>query len=194
MKVLYLFLEKIGLDPMKHGIVTLATIAEIDGEVHSKNEFQMAPFPADEFDPYILKRNGLTEEEVQAYPDPITVFRGEILPLLDNHIDLEDGNDKFIIAGNHVIFDVYFLERLFLRCEEFTFGNYFDGQTVDLYSILHFFKFRRDFGMLNYNLPTVAEYFEVPLESPTPMNNVTAIRGILRKIREGMKWEELVVE
>ena len=192
MKVLYLVLGKTGLDPMKHGTVTLATIVEIDGEVHSKNEFRMAPFPADEFEPYILKRSGLTEEEVQAYPDPIPVFRGEFLPLLDNYIDLDDGNDKFIIAGNHVIFDIHFLERLFLRCEESTFGHYFDGQTVDLYSILHFFKFRRDFGLLNYKLQTVAAYFEVPFDSPTPMNKVTAIRGILRKIRDGMKWEEMV--
>jgi len=134
-KVLFLDLETTGLDPDKHGIVQLAFIAEIDGQVVEEKLWNINPGEYVEYDPKALEINGLTLAQIQTFQPYEEVYL-DVINFLGRHVDRFNKYDKFIINGYNVEFDIGFLKKLFLQDGERYFNSWFDYKSIDVFALV----------------------------------------------------------
>lgn len=130
MKVAWIDTETTGLDPIKNGIIQVAFIIEIDGQV-TRADYRINPI-GKEIDPQAMETNGISPEQLAAYPSAIVV-KSEIEKFLGQFVDKYDRQDKFIPAGYNVDFDLSFLEQLWLDCGDKYFYSWFERVPLDIY-------------------------------------------------------------
>lgn len=139
MKVLWLDTETTGIDPKKNGIIQAAFIVEIDGQVKEERVFQMCPASVCEINAEALKVNKITEEQIKTYP-PEHVVKKEIDAMFEKYVSRYDPNDKFIVAGYNVGFDIDFLSELFSRSGDVYFRSWVDAAKMDIMIVQSFLE------------------------------------------------------
>jgi len=180
MKVFWFDCETSGLDHVKHGILSLGYIVEIDGEVRDEGVMQNRPFPTKELDGSALAVNGFTREQIAGFPET-RATHARLRKLWGGYVNPFDRADKFTAAGYNVDFDLGFLRQLFADCDDPYFGSWFGFGVIDPGAILPFLKYagRLDGFPVKMRLADAARFFG--LEEPSTHDALTDIR-ITREI------------
>jgi len=189
MKLLFLDTETTGTDPKVHGVIQISGIIEIDGKEKERFDFRCATFPQDVIHPDALKVNGVTMEQIRAYPAPETAYL-QLIKILDKHIDRYDKTDKFSLVGQNVKFDYDMMSEWFKKNGNNFWYAYVDYHLIDLVAATAIFTAAGLIKLPNMKLATVAEYFGIKFEAHNSMADIEATRSIFYKYVDIIKGEE----
>jgi DNA polymerase-3 subunit epsilon len=132
MKVCVLDVETTGKEPTQHAVHQLSGQIFIDRELKEVFNFNMRPFDDDNISPKALTIGNVTLDKIMSYPEAKSSWR-EITDMLRKYVDPFDPNDKFIIVGYNVRFDIDFLYHHARKCGDKYFWSYFYYYPVDVY-------------------------------------------------------------
>lgn len=192
MKELWFDIETTGTDVRRHGIIQIAMIAVVGGEVYEKS-WRVRPFAEDAVDPEALQVNRTTREEIADYPQPEDIHK-EVCIFLNRFVNKFDREDKFTPGGyNADKFDLPFLKAWFEKCGDKYFGSYFDYMTVDPYPILRFLRYMGAIDLSNYKLATACQAFGVPLgdDAHDALADIRATRALAVILKEQIRFRLL---
>lgn len=188
-KIIFIDTETGGVNAEKSALIQLSGIIEIDGTEKEKFNFYIKPFENSELNEKALEVQGRTLEELgtEKYIDESIIYK-KFLEILDKYIDKYDKNDKFIVAGYNVKFDIDILKALFERNNNKFLFSYFNSSMLDpLYSV----RLLQVAGMLpvleNNKLETWCKYFNIELKAHDSLQDITATKKLIEKLIELIK-------
>lgn len=186
MKILWLDTETTGLLCEHNDIVQLSGIVDIDGSVTDEFNIFMRPVNIENIETQALAVQGRTEQEIMAYPDQSWGYTKLVVGVLDKVVDRYDRNDKMIIAGYNVQFDIGFLKQLFLRNNNKWFGSYFHYASLDVFSLASTLRLAGcNFNPEGMKLEQVCKSMGVDIEKAhDSMADIRATRDLFYKIKE----------
>ena len=179
-KVLWLDTETTGLDPKKCTPVQIAGIIDIDGEVKERFNLFTRPFKDSLITAEALEVTGKTAEEIWAYPEPFSTFK-TLEGVLGKYVNKYDRNDKFLLAGQRVGFDLDMMYNWFLKN-----GSNYLGSWISFkykFDTLYIVQALQIIGKLpvlpNNKLTSLCEHFKVPLANAHDgMADIEATRAV----------------
>lgn len=188
-KIIFIDTETGGVNAEKSALIQLSGIIEVDGTEKEKFNFYIKPFENSEVNEKALEVQGRTLEELRTekYIDESIIYK-KFLEILDKYIDKYDKNDKFIVAGYNVKFDIDILKALFERNNNKFLFSYFNSSMLDpLYSV----RLLQVAGMLpvleNNKLETWCKYFNIELKAHDSLQDITATKKLIEKLIELIK-------
>lgn len=188
-KIIFIDTETGGVNADKSALIQLSGIIEVDGTEKEKFNFYIKPFENSELNEKALEVQGRTLEELgtEKYIDESIIYK-KFLEILDKYIDKYDKNDKFIVAGYNVKFDIDILKALFERNNNKFLFSYFNSSMLDpLYSV----RLLQVAGMLpvleNNKLETWCKYFNIELKAHDSLQDITATKKLIEKLIELIK-------
>lgn len=188
-KIIFIDTETGGVNAEKSALIQLSGIIEVDGTEKEKFNFYIKPFKNSEVNEKALEVQGRTLEELETekYIDESIIYK-KFLEILDKYIDKYDKNDKFIVAGYNVKFDIDILKALFERNNNKFLFSYFNSSMLDpLYSV----RLLQVAGMLpvleNNKLETWCKYFNIELKAHDSLQDITATKKLIEKLVELIK-------
>lgn len=188
-KIIFIDTETGGVNAEKSALIQLSGIIEVNGVEKEKFNFYIKPFENSEVNEKALEVQGRTLEELRTdkYIDESIIYK-KFLEILDKYIDKYDKNDKFIVAGYNVKFDIDILKALFERNNNKFLFSYFNSSMLDpLYSV----RLLQVAGMLpvleNNKLETWCKYFNIELKAHDSLQDITATKKLIEKLVELIK-------
>ena len=188
-KIIFIDTETGGVNANKSALIQLSGIIEVDGTEKEKFNFYIKPFKNSEVNEKALEVQGriLEELETEKYIDESIIYK-KFLEILDKYIDKYDKNDKFIVAGYNVKFDIDILRALFERNNNKFLFSYFNSSMLDpLYSV----RLLQVAGILpvleNNKLETWCKYFNIELKAHDSLQDITATKKLIEKLIELIK-------
>lgn len=188
-KIIFIDTETGGVNVEKSALIQLSGIIEVNGTEKEKFNFYIKPFENSEVNEKALEVQGRTLEELgtEKYIDESIIYK-KFLEILDKYIDKYDKNDKFIVAGYNVKFDIDILKALFERNNNKFLFSYFNSSMLDpLYSV----RLLQVAGMLpvleNNKLETWCKYFNIELKAHDSLQDITATKKLIEKLIELIK-------
>lgn len=188
-KIIFIDTETGGVNAEKSALIQLSGIIEVDGTEKEKFNFYIKPFENSEVNQKALEVQGRTLEELgtEKYIDESIIYK-KFLEILDKYIDKYDKNDKFIVAGYNVKFDIDILKALFERNNNKFLFSYFNSSMLDpLYSV----RLLQVASMLpvleNNKLETWCKYFNIELKAHDSLQDITATKKLIEKLIELIK-------
>jgi len=189
-KTLYLDVETTGVDPRRHGLVQLACIVEIDGEIKGQGCWNIRPFPEDEIEEKALEVTGLTREKLAGFKAPMAAF-DEIDYFLGLYCDRYSRADKYYTVGYNVDFDMRFLAAFWKKCKNDYFGSFFNGKNIDPLPILRWMDWRGMISLPDYKLGTVCNHWGIDLaQAHDALADIKATRELIRLLGDCLKIEK----
>lgn len=185
-KVLWFDTETSGLSPIRHGIIQIAGLIEIDNEI--VDEFELTADPVKghkELDGRALEINQYTAKEIITFGHPSTM-KAQLHKIFDRWVDKFDKADKFIAAGYNVSFDVDFLRALWKSTGDNYFGSYVGYAQLDPISLVTSFIYRGIMKPLpDYKLTTVAEHLGIDTtDAHDALADIKMTREVMRTLCE----------
>lgn len=188
-KIIFIDTETGRVNAEKSALIQLSGIIEVDGTEKEKFNFYIKPFENSEVNEKALEVQGRTLEELgtEKYIDESIIYK-KFLEILDKYIDKYDKNDKFIVAGYNVKFDIDILKALFERNNNKFLFSYFNSSMLDpLYSV----RLLQVAGILpvleNNKLETWCKYFNIELKAHDSLQDITATKKLIEKLIELIK-------
>ena len=188
-KIIFIDTETGGVNAEKSALIQLSGIIEVNGVEKEKFNFYIKPFENSEVNEKALEVQGRTLEELRTdkYIDESIIYK-KFLEILDKYIDKYDKDDKFIVAGYNVKFDIDILKALFERNNNKFLFSYFNSSMLDpLYSV----RLLQVAGMLpvleNNKLETWCKYFNIELKAHDSLQDITATKKLIEKLIELIK-------
>ena len=164
MKLFFFDLETTGFSPNQNGVHQIAGKIRIHGETKEVFDFKVRPFDTDKINAKALEVGGVTLEQIQAYPDPVEVYK-QIIDLLSKYVDKYDKGDKFFLVGyNNASFDNPFLREFFNKNNDPYFGSWFWSSSLDVMILATPFLARKRHLMPNFKLMTVAKFCNIVVD------------------------------
>lgn len=176
-KCLWFDTETTGLDPVRHDIIQLAGMVEINGRIVNEFNYMMQPFRWDNLTQEALNVNGRTIEEIKTYPSPQSVY-SEFMDLLSEYVDKFDRNDKYYQAGYNVRFDIEFLSNWFKKNGDKYYGSWFNGRYIDPLQSFYLRDYLGKISLDNYKLATVAGHYGILLDAHDALADIKATRDL----------------
>jgi len=164
-KIFYFDCETTGVDHKVNGIIQLAFVLEIDGEIVEEQDIRMRPFNRDIIEPLALEVNKITMEQIQTFEHPLIAYE-QILQIFNKHIDKFNKDDKFFPAGFNVRFDIDFFSEFWKKAskDKYGLGSYCNWRSIDPLPVIYFLVENGILSLENYKLSTVCEYFGITLD------------------------------
>ncbi len=200
-KILFFDCETTGLDPNRNGLIQLAMIMDIDGDIVDELYLEIRPFIIDELDlsPKIsfalakdrslngqndglLPVTSISVPMLMQFKSP-QVALGQINAFLQKHISKFDKNDKAYIGGYNVLFDIAFLSKFYEKCGVKYLGSYINWRQLDVRQMLYMLDFEGKISLENYKLATACAHFGIELEAHNPLSDIRATRELFYKLR-----------
>jgi DNA polymerase-3 subunit epsilon len=186
MKVLWLDTETTGLDPEKNGLIEIAGLVEIDGEVREEFVINSGLFGDDVISEGAAELQGLSVDdfakrinEYQAPRDAYVYLKMK----LDWYIDRFNPDDKFTVAGYNVSFDVAFLEAFFRKMGDSYLYSYIRRPVIDILAVCRYLSWAGLLDVKKHNLETVCEAFNIELKAHTALEDIRATRAIALEVK-----------
>jgi DNA polymerase-3 subunit epsilon len=128
-----------------------------------------------------------TVDELKTYMLPGEAIT-EIVKLLNRYIDPFNKEDKFIVVGYNVNFDVEFLSQFFRKhFNKFLFS--YIGAQVDPLAIIRFLTATGKItGCSSHKLEHVCHYFGIYLQAHDAMSDIEATRKIYRMLNDRISY------
>lgn len=180
MKILFLDTETTGLEPGTHGVVQVAGIVEVDGEVREEFDFLARPFPGQLYEAKALEVNRRTVEEIKGFPDPMEVH-AKLKAIFKKYVDPYNRADKFVIAGQNIAFDYDMMEAFWQKCGDKYWYSWVDFRGLDIITATALFQAAGRFRLPNMRLETVAAHFGIPLKAHDALHDIRATREIYHR-------------
>lgn len=181
MKILWIDEETTGLDAVKHDIITLSAMIEIDEVVKRGINLKIQPVNWDNIDDEALKINGITREDMKTF-DPPEVAHRKLKEFLKRHVNPYDSTDKYQPAGYNVGFDMNFLAQFWIKMGDPYFGSWVDYHKLDVASLVQILHLKGALDLENYKLVTVAKYLDIPLNAHDAREDIIATRKVCYKL------------
>ncbi len=135
MKVFFFDCETSGLDPARHGIISLSYAVEIDGQEVAAGELRSS-CEGKAIDDSALAVNHFTREQIAGFPPPREMYYA-LLDIFGQYVGKYDHHDKFMAGGYNVRgFDIPFLRRLWTDHGDRYFGSWFSFCALDPSALL----------------------------------------------------------
>jgi len=176
-KVLWLDTETTGTNPIRNCIIQIGYQVEIENRIVDEGSILSAPFPDSEIEQAALDLQGVTEEQIRAYPPPKRAFQS-FCSILGKYRDQYNRADKFIMAGYNVRFDNDMLRAHFTKCGSNYFGSWFFWPCLDVASFLAKRVAETGLVLQNFQLGTVCEKFKIPLEAHDALADIRATKRL----------------
>ena len=173
-KILWLDLETTGLSAYRNDVVQIAALVEIDGKVVQEFEAKLAPMTDGVITPEALKIHGYTEEILWAFPPARNGIKA-FVSTLSQYVDRYDKNDKFVVAGYYVAFDMDFLRQTFRKVGEQYFGSYFYSALLDVQAVTAI-AILEGLRLADYKLATVCASQGIKIDAHNAMSDIKATR------------------
>lgn len=150
-------LETTGTNVFIHGIHQISGVIEVDGEIVEEFDFYVAPNPKAKIDPAALAISGLTEEQIRAYPDMMSVYK-KLMLMVSKYVQRYDPKDKIWLVGfNNRKFDDVFFRAWFVQNGDGFFGSYFWSDSLDAIVFASQYLIERRREMPSFKLHRVAK-------------------------------------
>lgn len=179
--LIWVDVETTGLNSYRNGIIQLAGMVEIEGNIVEQFNYNVAPFPFDMIDMKALEVNGKTREEIQQYDKPAKVYK-EFKDLVEKYAN----GTKLICAGYNVGFDVRFMKDFFGKNGDKAFFTNFDYHTLDVMNSAMMYCHKKNVKLKNQKLVTVAEHFGINANFHDAMGDIVATREIYLRILDAL--------
>ena len=181
MKILFIDTETGGLDPRRSALIQLSGVIRVDKrDVETFNYF-IRPFEGAEINDEALAVQKRTREELMSskFKSEEEVYK-EFVQLLDKYIDKYNREDKFIVAGYNVSFDVKFLQEFFKRNNNNFLFSYLSKMELDPFRYIPFLQLCGKLPMLpNNKLETWCAHFGIELDAHDSLNDIIATKELI---------------
>lgn len=185
MKIMWIDTETTGLTE-KSDLIQLSGIIEIDGEVKEEFDVYSRPFPDTLIEAKALEVNGRTLEEINSFQSPEKAL-AEFEAVLSKYVDKYNKDDKFVIAGHNVQFDLNKLQSFYKKNDNQYLGSWirFNRKFCTLSAV----EFLQIAGKIpcfkSNNLGSCCEYFGIVLENAhNSMSDIRATRELGKRLIE----------
>jgi DNA polymerase III epsilon subunit-like protein len=183
-KLFFFDCETTGLDPLRHDILTLSYIIEINGEFTTAGTLKIRPSNPSTIDPGALLINGLTLDEISSFDPPERAYTW-LVAVLSRYVDRYDPADKFWPVAYRADFDYSFLAEFFKRNSDQYFNSYIRTAMLDPLPIIRMLDYLGVISPLpNHKLKTVADALGIPIQAHNSSSDVAALREIFHRIRQ----------
>lgn len=200
-KVFNFDLETTGLDAKVHGIMQIAGVIAINGEVKQRFDFRVKPFPHHKYSERALEITGVSKEQIATFKEPQLVYK-VFLSMLSKFVDQYNPKDKFTIMGYNVTFDIGFMREYFILNDDKYYGSWFSS--FDMIDVHKLFTGLRGTGLYpelealeNMKLETMANYFQIPIEAHDALSDIDATQELYNafiKLHKGQSVAEIIEE
>ena len=185
-KILYIDSETGGTNPEKSALIQLSGIIEIDGIEKEKFNFYVKPFENSEVNEEALQVQNRTFEELKddKYVNEKEVYT-DFVSILDKYVNKYDKNDKFLVSGFNVNFDVNMLKAFFVRNHNPFLFSYIESPTfaLDPMLIITFLQMANIIPKLENNkLGTLCKYFNIDFQAHDSLEDIVATKKLIKKI------------
>jgi DNA polymerase-3 subunit epsilon len=172
-KTFWIDLETTGLEAGRDYIVEIAALC--DGKTFHRYILpEHKPVNYHEIEEFGVKWDFLEQNGINQYQAYI-----EFIFFLDSIVDKFNRNDKMIIAGKNVSFDVDFLRSWFMGNGNSFFGSYFFNINIDISSVYACLLSKGKVSILNnYKLETLCDYFSVEINAHSAISDIQATKEI----------------
>jgi DNA polymerase-3 subunit epsilon len=185
-KLLFLDTETTGLDDRKHGIVQIAGLVDIDGDVKEEFNFHCNICPGQEIDAKASEVNGLTADMIKEYPPAVEVYQ-KVLKIFDKYINRYDKTDKFYLVGQNIQFDYKFMNKWFYNHGNQYLYSYIHYHKIDIITLSAMLTVSGLMKTNNMKLASVAEFFGIPLKAHDALEDILACRSIFYKFSDMLR-------
>lgn len=179
-KLFYIDVETTGTDPSKHGLVQIAGIVEIDGEVKEKINLFIAPFEDDVIEQEALEVIGKTKAELMGYSSPRSIYQ-ELVRGMEKYVDRYNREDKFHFVGYNSRFDDSFIRAWFKKLNDKYYGSWFHWPAIDVSNLAAIHFLNNGGRPTNFKLMTVANELGIAVDTDQAHDALYDVR-ITRKI------------
>ncbi len=135
MKKLIIDLETTGTNQYKCGIVQIAGVIQSPGKPDEEFDIVVTPPETAEFQDGALATLGLTKEELLARGVDYPTAYGQLISILDRHVNRYEKTDKLFWYGYNARFDNDFLRQFFARNDDKFFGSWFWVPPIDVMTL-----------------------------------------------------------
>lgn len=188
LKVAWIDTETTGLNPMKHDVIQLSIIIEIDGKIIGKDTFFIQPRNWVGISQEALKIVGVSVEELRNYMLP-SEAHSKIKTFLTRFINPYDRKDKFYPAGYNVGFDIDMLLSFFEKSGDKYYGSFFTWQSIDVLQRVYYILYLENSGRIkpgvyglakasNFKLTTLCQMYGIEIEAHDAASDIMATRKL----------------
>jgi len=182
-KILWFDTETGSLE--KNGaLLQLSGIIDIDGKIVHEFDFFIKPFENDEVLDKALEINHIKREDICNFEDPLVV-KEKLFKIFEKYINKYDKNDKFILAGHNIRFDVTMLCEWFKKCEENYYGSFLNlKKKLDTLSLIEAMRVMRILpDSPNNKLGDLCEEYGIEVEKlHDALSDIKATRELAYKV------------
>jgi len=184
-KKIYFDTETTGTHPVKNDIIQIAGVIEIDGQEKERFNFTCQPFSWENIDQEALDVHGMDEEKLKTFKKPGEVYQ-ELKTIFTGHVNPYDRDDKFIVCGYNVKFDIDFLSEFFKKNGNNYLFSFF-GTVKDPLPILNYLKSIGKIDSENLKLFQACEFFGIDIKNAhDALADIEATKAIIEKTDELM--------
>lgn len=160
MNILWIDIETTGLDKRQNGIIQIAGIVDLTGEVVESFSLNMNPEAA--IDPASQAIHGISPAQIERYPSRQETFE-RFKTILERYVRPQDAASRFYPGGYNVRFDLGFLDQWFRAMKEPGLGAYFRRERVDPSVMMKAYQdYLGNFRMPSWSLRSVASQMGLP--------------------------------
>lgn len=178
-KVFWFDVETTGASFESSAILQLAALVEIDGKVEQEFSVNMQPHADATIAPAALRVHGITHVQWEHYDMP-DVGLHKLRGLLSKYINKYNKNDKFVVAGYNVNFDVQMLRSAFLRDGDKFFGSWFFWPVIDVQTYIAEGILSEGLSLSNYQLSTVCKHCNIGIVAHDALSDIHATRNLYK--------------
>ena len=190
MKLMYVDTETTGIETPDCGIIQIAGIIEIDGQVREDFNIKCRPYENDVISQEALDIHGITLEEIQGYHMDGLEAHKKLTAILSRYVDRYDKKDKFQIVAYNARFDADHLRAWFHKAKDKYFGSWFWHPPIDVMGVCAATMIKTRPRLENFKLGTVCKHHGIPVaeeEQHDAVYDVSITRTLWRKLA---KWDK----
>lgn len=185
MKILFVDTETGGITK-RSALIQLSGIVQLGKTTAEEFNFFVKPYAGSEVTDEALRIQGRTREEVETFEPEEVVFK-KFMEILDRYIDKYNKEDKFIIAGYNVRFDIDVIGRFLNRHGEKYLFSYIQSTTLDPLQWVAPLQLLKKIPVLKDNkLETWCNYFEIELKAHDSLEDIRATKALTKKMMKLM--------
>lgn len=187
-KIFWFDTETSGLDKIEHGIVQIAALIEVNGEIVDEFESKVRLLPVKKIAIDSLEKTGFTVDQLRRdFPETISVYN-QFRTFLAKHGTAGDKENRFIMAGYNSQFDcdMLFQWHQDITMKPYAYWEYFQFSPIDP---LPFFRILRYAGVLDTpdtKLETICNYYGIEIDAHDALSDIKATRAVTKLVLEAV--------
>ncbi|WP_028856704.1 3'-5' exonuclease [Psychrilyobacter atlanticus] len=188
MKILWYDTETTGLTE-NSAMFQISGVIEVDGELKEEFDIFCHPHEGADISEQALEVTGMSREELDGFQSPKKAYE-ELVEIFSKYIDKFDREDKFIIAGQNVKFDIDVLNRFFKRNNDNYLGSFLNyKQVFDTLSVYTALEIADVVPKLeNHKLETICKIMGVELSNAhNSLADIKATKEVGDKLLQGLR-------